>query len=238
MLKIGSAGSSKLNYHGNVFISGLTASGKTTHSYILAGTFGLTYVSGSQIHLMNNGMSPIQDRRFWITDEGKRLLTENQIEDVDKELSQIEKNNSGYIFDTWIMPWIRSSEGIAIYLMSSLESRTIKAAISRRENNFEIDEFYKDKIHFKDRASIDLHQKFYGIDIEKDLSVFDVIIDLSTFIEAPTFESSQSSIERASSILMATVGFYLTGKRHYRIELEKHTKEKYMIRNRLIDKAH
>ncbi|MBU0966838.1 MAG: hypothetical protein KKA54_10735 [Proteobacteria bacterium] len=233
-MKIGKSGDSKLNYHGNVFISGLTASGKTTHSYILAGTYGLTYVSGSQIHLMNNGMSPIQVRKFWVTDEGKRLLTENQIEDVDKELLRIEKNNTGCIFDTWIMPWIKSSDGISIYIMSSLESRTIKAAVSRRENDFIIDESYKNEIRYKDRISINLHKKYYGIDIENDLSVFDVIIDISEFIKTPTFESSQSSIEKANSIIIAVVGYYFTGKKSYRMELEKHANEKYMLRNILL----
>ena len=49
-----------LRYSGNVCISGLTASGKTTHSHLLAGEFGLTYVSGSQIQLNFIGISPIQ----------------------------------------------------------------------------------------------------------------------------------------------------------------------------------
>ena len=38
-----------LRHHDNVCISGLTAAGKTTHSHLLAGEFGMTYVSGSQI---------------------------------------------------------------------------------------------------------------------------------------------------------------------------------------------
>ena len=151
---------------------------------------------------------------------------------------RIEKGDTGFIFDTWIMPWIKSSEGISIYIMSSLESRTIKAAVSRRENNFVIDESYKKEIHFKDRVSIDLHKEYYGIDIENDLSVFDVIIDISEFIKTPTFESSQASIEKANSIILSAVGYYFTGKENYRMELERHAKEKYMLRNRLLEVVH
>ena len=60
-----------LRYEGNVCISGLTASGKTTHSHLLAGEFGLTYVSGSQIQLNFMGVSPIQKKDFWITPAAK-----------------------------------------------------------------------------------------------------------------------------------------------------------------------
>ena len=57
----------KLKYNGNVCISGLTASGKTTHSHLLSGEFGMTYVSGSQIQLNFLGVSPIQTRDFSIS---------------------------------------------------------------------------------------------------------------------------------------------------------------------------
>ncbi|MGA2896392.1 MAG: hypothetical protein ABSE27_02195, partial [Acidobacteriaceae bacterium] len=55
-----------LRYCGNICISGLTAAGKTTHSHLLAGEFGLTYVSGSQIQLNFLGLSPIQSRTHLI----------------------------------------------------------------------------------------------------------------------------------------------------------------------------
>ncbi len=47
----------RLEYHGNICISGLTASDKTTHSHLLAGEFGLAYVSGSQIQINFLGVS-------------------------------------------------------------------------------------------------------------------------------------------------------------------------------------
>lgn len=49
---------SSLRYSGSVCISGLTAAGKTTHSHLLAGEFGLIYVSASQIQLNFLGLSP------------------------------------------------------------------------------------------------------------------------------------------------------------------------------------
>ncbi|MFA4919695.1 MAG: hypothetical protein WC581_10650 [Thermodesulfovibrionales bacterium] len=95
----------KLRYHGNVCISGLTASGKTTHSHLLAGEFGLTYVSGSQIQLNFMGVSPIQTKDFWITPEAKAFWDGDQFNRIDDELLRLESIGKGYVFDTSTMPW-------------------------------------------------------------------------------------------------------------------------------------
>ena len=233
-MRIGEVKGLNLKYHGNVFIAGLSASGKTTHCYMLAGSFGLTYVSGSQIHLSINGMNPIQERKFWITERANKLLTEDQFEKVDQELCRIEKNFTGSIFDSWIMPWRKSSEGLCIYLVSSLESRVMKGAVSRRENGFNMDESYKEKIQKKDVAAVRLYKRLYGIDINRDLSVFDIIIDITDFIESPTFESSQLSIYKTHTILQAAVGYYLTGNSNYCRDLQKHCDQKYILHNSLL----
>ena len=233
-MAIGRANGTNLKYHGNVFIAGLSASGKTTHCYLLAGSFGLTYISGSQIHLGINGMNPIQERKFWITQKAKELLTEVQFEKVDQELCQIENNFKGIIFDSWIMPWRKSTEGLCIYLESNLESRVMKGAVSRRENAFNIDESYIEKIKNKDDAAIKLYKKLYGIDIIRDLSPFDLVIDTTKFIESSTFESSQLSIYKTHNVLHTVVGYYLTGEANYRKKLQEFCGQKYILHNRLL----
>jgi cytidylate kinase len=233
-MRHGQVRGTNLKYHGNVYISGLTASGKTTHCYLLAGSFGLTYVSGSQIHLSINGMSPIQERKFWITETAKKLLTEDQFKKVDQELQRIERSSKGFVFDSWIMPWRKTSNGLTIYLKSSLKSRTMKAAVSRRENGFIIDNIYKEKIKEKDNSAIALYKKLHGVDIENDLSIFDIVIDNTSFIESPTFEASQLSIIKTHSIVQSAVGYYLTGNADYRRDLKKHCEQKYIVHNTLL----
>ena len=233
-MRIGTARGTNLSYEGNIFVAGLSASGKTTHSYMLAGLFGLTYISGSQIHLSINGLSPVQERKFWVTGEAKNLLTEAQFERVDKELSRIEKMNTGCIFDSWIMPWRKASNGLCIYLASNLESRVMKGIVSRRDSGFHGSEEYKEEIKAKDDAAVNLYRKIYGVDIEKDLHVFDIIIDVTEFIESPTFESSQVSIQKTQNILEAAIGYYLTGGLNYRRDFLKHCEKKYILRNRLV----
>lgn len=233
-MQIGNVNNTNLEYHGNIFISGLSAAGKTTHSFLLAGLFGLTYVSGSQIHLSINGLSPIQDRTFWITDRAVDILTKDQFDIVDKELCNIEDNYKGVIFDSWIMPWRKTKEGLCIYLKSNIQSRIVKGAISRRERHVVIDEEYANKLSQKDNAAINLYNKLYNIDISKDLSVFDLVIDISSFIETASFKSSQVSINKTQNILNAAVGYYLTGDKFYYEELKAHSGKQYIIKNSLL----
>lgn len=123
---------SNLKYRGNVCISGLTASGKTTHSHLLAGEFGLTYVSGSQIQLNFMGLSPIQSKDFWISDEAKPLWDDKQFQKIDNELLRLETLTAGYIFDTSTMPWRHKEPALCIWLESNINFRKTKSIISHR----------------------------------------------------------------------------------------------------------
>lgn len=232
---IGCASGSNLEYHGNVFVAGLTAAGKTTHCYLLAGRFGLSYVCGSQIHLAINGLGPIQDRTFWVTERARELVTRSQFEQVDRELCHVERRICGAIFDSWIMPWRKSRNGLCIYLESTFESRVMKAAVSRREINYAVTAEYREDVRKKDLAAITLYHDMYDVDITRDLSCFDLILDISSFIDAPTFEASQASIMRTQKVLDAAVGYYFTGSCEYRRTLEEYRNSPHVRRNRLVE---
>src|ERR1019366_6132588 len=136
------ASTEALRYSGSVCISGLTASGKSTHSHLLAGEFGLTYVSGSQIQLNFMGISPIQTKDFWITEEAKPLWNNDAFSRIDAELLRIESVSDGCIFDTSTMPWPHRRPALCIWLGSSLESRVLKSIVSHRgRSHVEIDEY-------------------------------------------------------------------------------------------------
>jgi cytidylate kinase len=200
----------RLIYTGSVCISGLTASGKTTHSHLLAGEFGLTYVSGSQIQLNFMGVSPMQSKDFWITDKAKSLWDKNEFHRIDAELLRLESIGEGYIFDTSTMPWRHKRPALCIWLQSSLHSRVIKSIVSHRGSQTFLPEDYPQRIAEKDRSTITLYKQLYGIDIGSDLSVFDLIIDISSLITEPTLHASLRSIAIAHSIIHPGVGWYLT----------------------------
>jgi len=192
---------SHLLYGSNICISGLTASGKTTHSHLLAGEFGLTYVSGSQIQLNFLGVSPIQTKDFWITLDAKKLWDADQFRRIDAELLEIENRSYGCIFDTSTMPWRHHKPALCIWLESNLESRVLKSIVSHRgRNQFNIDE-YPAKIAEKDQATISLYKSLYDIDIGSDFSCFDLILDISTLIGEPTLDASLISIQIAHKFI-------------------------------------
>lgn len=226
-----------LRYQGNICISGLTASGKTTHSHLLAGEFGLTYVSGSQIQLNFMGVSPIQTKDFWISERSKSFWDPDQFVRIDSELLRLEKSASGHVFDTSTMPWRHTCPCLAIWLESDLDSRVKKSLISHRgRGSYPLSE-YPTRILEKDNATVTLYKTLYGIDIGSDLACFDLIVDISSLVEEATLDHSLRSIAIAHSIIRPAVAFYLTGRPDFRHALENASKQHAQLirRNTLLD---
>jgi cytidylate kinase len=211
----------RLQYHASVCISGLTAAGKTTHSHLLAGEFGLTYVSGSQIQLNFMGVSPIQTKDFWITQEAKAFWDKTQFKRIDAELIRLESIAEGYVFDTSTMPWRHKRPALCIWLESTPQSRVLKSIVSHRGRGRFSRDGYFERILEKDAATISLYKDLYDIDIGADLSCFDLILDISTLIKEPTLEASLKSIAIAHSIIRSAVGSYLTGDRYFHDQFQQ-----------------
>lgn len=227
----------QLKYPASVCLSGLTASGKTTHSHLLAGEFGLTYVSGSQIQLNFMGVSPIQSKDFWITDKAKSFWNKNGFEQIDTELLRLEGVAEGYIFDTCTMPWRHKRPALCIWLESSVESRAIKSIVSHRGSQMFSPKEYPERITEKDQSTISLYRQLYDIDIRNDLSVFDLIIDISSLIAEPTLHASLKSIAIAHSIIHPAVGWYLTKDIRFleRFKEVAQQQSHLIVKNTLID---
>ena len=227
----------RLRYRGNVCISGLSAAGKTTHAHLLAGEFGLTHVSGSQIQFSFMGLSPVQPRDFWISSAAKALWNREQFERIDTELLRLEATGEGYIFDTSTMPWRHRRPALCIWLESSMESRVIKSIVSHRGTSKCAPKEYLEKIIEKDEATLELYRDLYGISIGKDLACFDIIMDISALIETPTLEASLRSIGAVHAFLRTAVGWYLTGDAKFIEQMERASIScAHLIkRNRLLD---
>jgi cytidylate kinase len=205
-----------LRYRGNVCIAGLTASGKTTHSHLLCGEFGTTYISGSQIQLNLMGISPVQSREFWVTQEAKALWDKEQFSRIDSELLNLECLRNGCVFDTSTMPWRHRRPALCIWLESSLESRVLKSIVSHHGNGAIALDEYPRLIAEKDRATRSLYKELYGLRIGDDLAPFDLVLDISTLIKTPTLAAALSSIRTTHRVIRSAVAFYLTGEARFR----------------------
>jgi|ERR1700693_2587451 len=225
-----------LSYRGSVCIAGFTAAGKTTHAHLLAGEFGLTYVSGSQIQLNFMAVSPIQAKDFWLTPEAKAFWDKDQFRRIDDELIRLEGLAEGYIFDTSLMPWRHRRRALCIWLESSLESRVLKSKVSHRGTSRLSLEEYRQRILEKDEATFTLCKELYDIEIGRDLSCFDLILDLSSLIREATLCASLQSISVAHSIIRPAVAWYLTGASSFQHQLETaaHVHQALIRRNTLL----
>lgn len=204
--------------HQNVIISGLTASGKTTHAKILCSEFGFNYFSASTILKECVGLKEDVTNEFWLTSEGQNLRNKMMEFNIDDILIEKESVSKFSIFDCRALPWISNQGSLSIWLESSFESRVMKAIISQGSNIMPLADVLKE-ISTKDNGDRADFLEAYGFDIYQDLQVFDVIIDISNFISEPTISSSWKSIRQAQDILSLIVGLFLTKDDFYRTKI-------------------
>jgi cytidylate kinase len=204
------------NQAGNVIISGLTAAGKTTHAGLLARRYNLDYLSASQTMLKLAGLSIRQPPDFWVTEEGLGLGRKITWSQVDAEIRRVEEQGRHTIFDSLSLPWLCRQKCLVIWLESSLPSRVMKAIVSHRGQNNLTPAEVKEKISLKDWSARAKVLKQYGIDIFRDRSPFNLIIDVTRFISVPTAASARMGIKQVDDIISSAVGWYLYRDRYER----------------------
>jgi cytidylate kinase len=202
-------------------LSGLTASGKTTHAHILAGIFGLQYVSSTQIFLALNKLSPFQSPDFWVTDIAKEMWHNSKALDLEDELCRLASSTNNVVFDAFLLPWFCPVQTFNIWLESDLDSRHKKAVVSHRNVEQRSDDNLRSRLTEKDDAAANHLKKHYAGDLYNDRSHFNLVLDISTLIKEPTVTSSLKSICITQEILTAATGFELTGDKCFHRQLNK-----------------
>jgi cytidylate kinase len=214
----------------NVIISGLTAAGKTTHCLLLSHKFKLTRISAADLLVKASGLNftvDSSDSGFWVSEEAKQLVAlMEQSKDinleVDAELKRLSETSDNIVFDAWGLPWISSAPALRIWLESSLESRLLKSLVSHRNNKHVARNNLRTLIKKKDRDARDLFLSLYSFDIYNDREVFDLVIDISSFIRKPHLLSSKNSIRLADQIISGIVGWRLEKSEVHKAALKKY----------------
>lgn len=194
---------------GHIIISGLTAAGKTTHARLISQEFGLQYVSASQTMLKLDGQTIKQPLDFWVSGEGFRVAQSIPWRKVDQELCHLEASHNQMVFDCLSLPWLHSRQGLVIWLESSLPSRVMKAVVSHKGQCALPLPEVKERIKKKDRFARHQILEQYGVDIFKDRTPFNLIVDVSSFIKAPTEAAADRGIRQTHKIISTVVGWYL-----------------------------
>jgi cytidylate kinase len=190
----------------NVILSGLTASGKTTHAKILAAELGFNYFNASSI------------LKRLVHKEGDVWLNEWDVArksgELDRELDQLVihefDSRDCTVFDAWALPWTTDSPAVRVWIESDLHSRTRKVIVSRLRvgETLEFDKSLKIALE-KDEVSQIIFKKLHDFDLFQDKKVFDVIVSNTSLIENPTIKCSDEGIAIFSPVLLSTVKKHL-----------------------------
>lgn len=205
----------------NVIISGLTAAGKTTHAKLLCRDYGFRYVSASQILLNLAGLKQKQPLDFWVTPKGREIQRRISWSQIDNEFRRIESESDNTMFDCQSLPWLSSKECMIIWLESSLRSRVMKAIVSYQGQSNLTTHDIENGVKSKDRFGREQILANYKIDLFRNRKPFNFIIDISSFITAPTEEASQTSIIDAHKVISTAVGWYLNNDEICREEFKE-----------------
>lgn len=183
----------------NIIISGLTAAGKTTHARLLARRLGFDYISASQWMLQRLGVPNDRNNALWVT----RMPAIEALRDgrpVDAEVNDALvdalRTSDGTVFDSWALPWLAGSmPSLKIWIESSAVSRAMKARVSQEPYGpfLPLRDCHA-LVEAKDESTAQRMRPLLGLDIRTDRSVFDLVLDNSDLIGAPTIESARIGI--------------------------------------------
>jgi cytidylate kinase len=192
--------------HRNIAICGLTAAGKTTHAKLLAAELGFGYVSGTGTLARLLGLSVTEDPPYWPDIEAQ--VAERRTDDTDRELEAelLEKatNAERQVFDVWALPWTSEDPGlIRIWIESTLQSRVWKCRVSQGDNAPWTLQRCRDFVETKDEDNHRLFRRTPGFDLYRQRDVFNVALDNSGLISAPTRAAADAGIASFAPVMRA-----------------------------------
>ncbi|WNV76714.1 cytidylate kinase family protein [Geodermatophilus sp. DSM 44513] len=182
----------------NIAFAGLTAAGKTTHAKVLAEQLNYEYVSATEIIADILGLTQAAAPRLWFTKLGEinamREASDSLDEELESRLIQKARSSDHLVLDTWAMPWISESPAVNVWIESSFVTRTWKCYVSQgcspALDMLECSALVADK----DETTRQIFMRRHGFDLFTDKGPFQVIVDNTTLLSAPTHEACQRGI--------------------------------------------
>ncbi|MEM0075411.1 MAG: cytidylate kinase family protein [Conexivisphaerales archaeon] len=162
----------------SIILSGPPAVGKTSVARIIAEKLSMKYLSGGDMlkELAKEKGYHVGGEEWWDTNEGQAFLRQRANDytydiEVDKRLANL-ASYGGYVITSYALPWL-GSKGIKVWLKASQHTRAQR--MSKRDK-ISIDKAME-IVRLRDSENTQLYKKMYGYDFERDLTVFDLVID-------------------------------------------------------------
>ncbi len=164
----------------SIIISGMAGVGKSTVAEIIAKKLKIEVKIGGDVlkdYAAKLGYKGTERNDFWDTEEGKSFLKlREQDPSFDKKVDEFLKesiNSKEIIITSWSLPWLIENSHVKVWLKASQKTRAKR--ISERDNI----PFEKalEIVKERDNENFIHYKKLYGIELDKDYSVFNLVID-------------------------------------------------------------
>ena len=199
----------------NIVISGLTAAGKTTHSRLLAAFLDYEYVSATELVMAIAGIKNTTTDRVWFRGDAKVRKALTSIEtakELTRQLTELAASKRHVVFDSWGLAWAFDGPLVKIWIESDRLSRSWKCYVSQGAAPTLSVVECKQLMDEKDLATRKTFSQEYGIDIFADRDVFDIVVDNSWLIRAPTRDAADAGILRFDETLRKVFSQLLHGQ--------------------------
>jgi cytidylate kinase len=167
-----------------LLVAGLTASGKTSATTLAAQRLGYQWISGSdlrrQFYTLNDADAEGSrlDQALSASNlnlEEKRLRTDAGEQGFDAELLRLSTAVTDAVFDVWFLPWLVGDDHPAITALLRAAPQTRAERVARMTGRSVAQA--AGVLSDKDERSRRYALKQYNIDIDRDHSRFNVVLD-------------------------------------------------------------
>ncbi len=194
-----------------IVISGLTAAGKTTHTELLAAAYGFRAIHFTDLLLAELEIAAGATDGVWFhrSREIESMRAGGLIDRrVDRAIGELLASAEPMVVDAVLAPWLHPGERVTVWLGSDRASRAWKCRVSYLPAVMSTEASLR-LLDEKDALTREFLWRERGIDLYEDRSCFDLIIDNSHLISAPTLAAAETGIERMHQVLVACLNLRL-----------------------------
>jgi len=170
-----------------ITVSGPPGSGTTTLAEAVSSRFDLEHVSSGDVF-----RSMARERGVSLSEFGRVAEEDPEIDrEIDKRQTEIGRENDDIVLEGRLSGWMVEDADLRVWLDAPVDVRAERVAERERQTAEEA----RVEIEEREASESKRYQEIHGIDID-DLSVYDLVVDTSTWDEEGVAEITTTAVER------------------------------------------